>query len=551
MIYDVCVVGSGAGAGPIIYELSKAGYKVCVLEKGDIYKRKDFSKDELATVRRDIYTPNLNKQYHTIEENIDGKWTKFPTYETKWSFWNGNILGGSSNFMSGFFYRLKPNDFKLKTIYGKPEGSNIEDWPITYEELEPYYDKVEKVIGVSGKVSNYKFQEPRSSKDFPYKPLDEHPLVELIDISSKKLGFSIVKTPRAILSENDKHRKSCYYSNYCGSYACSSGAKGSSREALIIPALKTNNVKIIANAFVYRLNCNEDKKVTSVNYYTKDKQSKEVKAKLFVIAAQAVESSRLLLNSKSKEFPNGVANNSLNLGKNFLSTAGGIVTGTFDDTNLPLKQLLKPGLFINRAIKDFYYTKEFKGGMIELVFEHANPIKRANSLKWDGNNLLIGKELQDKIFNTFTKTRTLNMEIFVDWTPNDNSFISVDDNYKDEYGIPVANIRIGAFKEDIKVSRFLEEKAIALFKKMKAKNINSNISELPAQNLLAGGCRFGDDPKTSVLNKYCQAHEVKNLFVSDGSFMPTGGSVPYTFTIYANSFRVADYIKKHYDKIIS
>lgn len=551
MIYDVCVIGSGAGAGPIIYELSKAGFKVCVLEKGDIYKRKDFSKDEIATVRRDIYTPRLDEEYHTIEENIDGKWMKFPTYETGWSFWNGNILGGSSNFMSGFFYRLKPNDFKLKTIYGKQKGSNVEDWPISYEELEPFYDKVEKIVGVSGEPSDYEHQEPRSSKEFPFKPLLEHPIVKHIDKASKQLGFSIVKTPRAILSKDNKHRKSCYYSNYCGSYACSSGAKGSSREALILPALKTNNVKIIANAFVYKLNTNEDKKITSVNYYTKDKNHKEVKAKLFVVAAQAVETSRLLLNSKTKEFPNGVANNSSNVGKNFLSTAGGIVSGTFDETNMNLKELLKPGLFVNRAIKDFYFTDEFKGGMIELVFDHANPIKRANNLKWNGSNLLIGEALQNKIYEKFTKTRTLNMEIFVDWTPNENSFISVDEKYKDKYGVPVANIRIGAFKEDIKVSKFLEKKAISLFKQMNAKDISSNISELPAQNLLAGGCRFGDDPKTSVLNKYCQAHEVKNLFVSDASFMPTGGSVPYTFTIYANSFRIAEHIKKHYDKIIS
>ncbi|MGA1938918.1 GMC family oxidoreductase [Arcobacter sp. YIC-310] len=551
MMYDICVIGSGAGAGPIIYELSKAGFKVCVLEKGEVYKRKDFSKDEIATVRRDIYTPKLDEEYHTIEENIDGKWIKFPTYETGWSFWNGNILGGSSNFMSGFFYRLKPNDFKLKTIYGKAKGSNIEDWPISYEELEPFYDKVEKIVGVSGEPSFYKHQEPRSSKNFPFKPLDEHPIVKLIDKASTQLAYSIVKTPRAIISKNSNHRSACYYSNYCGSYACSSGAKGSSREALILPSLKTNNVTIISNAFVYKLNVNKEKKIISANYYTKEKKSKEIKAKLFVVAAQAIETSRLLLNSKSEAFPKGLANNSGNVGKNFLSTAGGVVSGTFDETNMELKQLLKPGLFVNRAIKDFYYTKDFKGGMIELVFDHANPIKRANSLKWDGSKLLIGKALQDKLYEKFTKTRTLNMEIFVDWTPNDNSFISVDEKYKDKYGVPVANIRIGAFKDDIKVSKFLEEKAIALFKQMKVKNINSNISELPAQNLLAGGCRFGDDPKTSVLNKHCQAHEINNLFISDASFMPTGGSVPYTFTIYANSFRVAEYIKKNYDKIMT
>jgi len=554
MIYDVCIIGSGAGAGPIIYELSKQGHKVCVLEKGDFYKRDDFSKDELAVNRRSVYNPKVEDEYHTVEEFVDKKWTKFPTYDTGWDFNNGNLVGGSSNFMSGFFYRLKPDDFKLASKYGKVKNSNIVDWPISYDDMEPYYDKVEKIIGVSGEISDYEYQETRSSKAFPFKALDEHPITKLIDKASKKLNFSIVKTPRAIISKDFNHRSACYYSNYCGSYGCSSGAKGSSREALIIPAMKTNNLTIITNANVIKLNTNTDKKITQATYLTKNGNKKELKAKLFILAAQAVETSRLLLNSKDENFPNGVANNSLNVGKNLLSSSGGIVTGTFDENSIPLKDLMIPGLFVNRAIKDFYFTKEFKGGMVEMVFEHANPIRRANFFKWDendSNKLLIGKELQDKLFNAFTKTKTLNMEVFADWTPNDNSFVSVDEKYKDKYGTPVANIRIGTLKHDLKVSNFLAKKAVKLLKQMGAKNIQSNIDSLPSSNLQAGGCRFGDDTKTSVLNKYCQAHEVKNLFVTDGSFMPTGGSVPFTFTIYANSFRVADYIKENYSKLIS
>ncbi len=553
MIYDVCVIGSGAGAGPIIYELSKKGLKVCVLEKGEFYKRADFSKDELAVTRRSVYNPKLEDEYHTVEEFVDNKWTKFPTYDTGWDFNNGNLIGGSSNFMSGFFYRLKPDDFKLASKYGKIKDSNIVDWPISYDDMEMYYDKLEKVIGVSGEVSNYAHQEPRSSKNFPFKALDEHPITRLIDKASKELNFSIVKTPRAIISEGVNHRSACYYSNYCGSYGCSSGAKGSSREALILPALKTNNLIIITNANVIKLNTNADKKIISATYLTKNGNKKELKAKLFILAAQAVETSRLLLNSKDENFPNGVANNSLNVGKNLLSSSGGIVTGIFNEKTIPLKDLMTPGLFVNRAIKDFYFTKEFKGGMVEMVFEHANPIRRANFFKWnenDSSKLLIGKELQDKLFSSFTKTKTLNMEVFADWTPNDNSFVSVDEKYKDKYGTPVANIRIGTLKHDLEVSNFLAEKSIKLLKQMGAKDIQSNIDALPSSNLQAGGCRFGNDPKASVLNKYCQAHEVKNLFVTDGSFMPTGGSVPFTFTIYANSFRVASYIKKNYKDLI-
>ena len=549
MIYDVCVIGSGAGAGPIIYELSRAGLKVCVLEKGDIYNEKDFSKDELV-VRRSIYTPNLKDEYHTIEEKRENEWIKFPTYETGWSFWNGSLLGGSSNFMSGYFHRLKPNDFKLASTYGISKNSNIVDWPISYDEMEKYYLKVEEVVGVSGKVQEYEFCEPRSTKDFPYEALQENKIVNLIDKACSELNYKSIKTPRAIISKQKDHRNPCYYSNYCGSYPCSSGAKGSSRASLIKDALLTNNVTIIPNAFVIKLNTDKNKKIKSAVYLSKEGNKKEIQAKLFVVAAQAVETSRLLLNSKDKNFPNGVANNSENVGKNFLSSSGGVVSGTFDESNMNLKDLQEAGVFVNRSLLDWYYTKEFKGGVIDILFEHANPIRRASILRRNNDELVIGEALQNLIFEVFTKTRTLNMEIFLDWTPNDNSFISVDDKYKDKYGIPVANIRIGSHEQDMKISKFMEEKAIKLFEKMGAKNIVSDISPLPSSNLLAGGCRFGNDSKTSVLNKYCQAHEVSNLFVTDASFMPTGGSVPFTWTIYANSFRVADYIKSNWENLI-
>ena len=550
MMYDVCVIGSGAGAGPIIYELSKKGLKVCVLEKGDIYTEKDFSKDEMV-VRKSIFTPNLKDEYHTIEEFIDGSWQKFPTYETGWNFWNGSLLGGSSNFMSGYFHRLKPNDFKLASSYEVPKDSNIVDWPIIYDDMEKYYEKVERVVGISGKVQEYEFSEPRSTKDFPYAALQENEIVDLIDKSCKELNYKSIKTPRAIITKQKGHRNPCYYSNYCGSYPCSSAAKGSSRASLIKDALLTNNVTIIPNAFVIKLNTNKDKKITSAVYLTKKRSKKEIKAKLFVVAVQAVETSRLLLNSKDENFPNGVANNSLNVGKNFLSSSGGIVSASFDERNMNLKDLLTPGLFVNRTLMDWYYTKEFKAGTIDILFEHANPIRRASNLRWNEDELIIGEQLQNKIFENFTKTRRLNIEIFTDWTPNDNSFISVDEKYKDKYAIPVANIRIGTNPQDLKASKFLEEKAIKLFEQMGAKDIKSEISQLPSGNLQAGGCRFGNNPKTSVLNKYCQAHEVSNLFVTDGSFMPTGGSVPFTWTIYANSFRVADYIKDNFENIIN
>jgi len=542
-IFDICIIGSGAGAGPIAYELTKAGKKVVILEKGDFYKREDFSKDEIAYVRRSIVTPNLKDEFHTIVEGNE----EYTSYSSGWNFWNGNIIGGSSNFMSGFFHRLHPEDFRLKTRFGSIDGANIEDWPISYKELEPYYTKVEHIVGVSGNFTPHKYEPPRSEKKFPYPATTEHPINELIDKSAKKIGMTALGTPRAILSQDTKDRDKCYYSNYCGSYGCSSGAKGSSREALINPALKTRNLTLIPNAHVIKLN-EENKKVVSATYIDKTTmKSKNIQAKLFVVAAQAIESSRLLLNSTSKNFPNGLGNNNAQVGRNLLFSAGGTINGTFDETSqIPLKKLMVEGYFINRVIKDFYFLdKNTKGGVLDLLFEHANPIRKANKLIWDNENKLIwGEKLYEKMYNKFNKEKTLSIEIFNDWLPNNDCNVTIDNKRKDKYGIPVAKIAIGSHPLNEKIGDKLAYKAIDLLKEMGAKNINGSISPYPPSNLQAGGCRFGNNPKTTVLDKNCKSHEIENLFVTDGSFMPTGGSVPFTFTIYANSFRVADSIKE-------
>jgi len=551
MKYDVCIVGTGAGASGVAHTLTEAGLKVVMLERGGFLKEKDFSKDEVAYCKRDIVTPNLKESYHTIESLANGKWVKTPTYVTESSFFNGNIVGGSSNFMSGYFHRLKPIDFKLLSTYGAIKGANVVDWVIDYNELEPYFEKVERLVGVSGEVTPYKYHEPRSTQAFPYPPLEEHPISKRIDQSCKSLGFVAYKTPRAILSKPKDDRANCYYSNYCGSYPCASGAKGSARASLLQPAVKRGNLTIITHAFVKKL-VEKNAKVTEAIYIdTQTKKEHGIKADIFVVAGQAVESCRLLLNSKSKNFPNGLANNSGQVGKNLLFSAGGVGSGQFDAKTMPLKELMVEGLFVNRSLCDWYEVEKMKGGIVDFLFEHANPISKASKQRWSGEKLLWGEELQDKIFHKFTATKQLNFEVFNDWLPTDNCFVSVDEKYKDVYGVPVANIRIGAHPHDLKVAGLLAQKAKKVLEEMGAKNIRSSMSSYPPSNLQAGGCRFGDDPKTSVLNRYCQAHEVSNLFVSDGSFMPTGGSVTYTWTIYANSFRVGDYIVENKRKWIS
>ena len=202
---DVCIIGSGAGAGPVARQLAHSGYNVVVLEKGPHFTQKDFFKDELTCCRRSVYTPNLRDECHVIEDydGVDAnghyKWSRESTADSGWDFWNGNVVGGSSNFMSGFFYRLKPEDFRLLSEFGPIPGANLADWPITYEELEPYYTQVEHIVGVSGHVQTHPFAEPRSTPDFPFPPTREHVVAGLFDNACSKLQLHALRTPRAIL----------------------------------------------------------------------------------------------------------------------------------------------------------------------------------------------------------------------------------------------------------------------------------------------------------------------------------------------------------------
>lgn len=566
MKYDICIVGSGAGASPIAYTLAKAGAKVLVLEKGPWLTEDDFYKDELAASLHSSYTPRLEDEQHVVEEEYvrdDGSvyWQGETTSGLGWSFWNGNLVGGSSNFMSGYFHRLKPMDFKLLSEFGPIEGANVADWPISYQDLEPYYAQVDEQIGVSGKVVPHPYQEPRS-KGFPYPPTAEHPVSTWIDQTSKKIDYHAFPVPRAVLSRPAMGRRSCEYSGYCSNYGCVSGAKGSGRAALLNHAVATDNCTIKPHAKVYKIETDDNGEISGVLFYNKQGKSQKVEADTYVVACQAVETSRLLLASKGKKFPKGLANNNGQVGKNLIFSAGGTGRGDFffkDLTKEQEAQLRTVGPFINRALQDWYEIndKEFsganaqgkaKGGTIDFLF-HQNPISRAMGSQWDSNDSLVwGEQLKDNLKTEFTTYKTLRFEVFNDWLPNDNCFVSLDDEITDKWGDPVANIRIGYLEHDLEVGEYLSAKAEVLLKAMGAKNVSSSVSGAPPPNLMAGGCRFGNDPKTSVLNKHCEAHEVKNLFVTDGSFMPTGGSVPYTYTIYANSFRVADHIKQRWQK---
>lgn len=549
--FDVCIIGSGAGGGPVAYELALAGYNVVVLEKGKWLTEDDYFKDEMACCIKESYLSDKKKEPQVIETEKDDGWRVQKTSESGWNLWNGNVVGGSSNFMSGFFHRLKPIDFHLKSEFGPIEGANMADWPIRYADLEPYYDKVEKVVGISGKVVSHKYQEPRSSKDFPYPPTIEHPIAGMIDDACNKLDITAIPMPRAILSTPAMGRRSCEYSGYCGGLGCSSGAKGSSRAALLDHAVATGRCTILPQSHVRRIISDSRGAINAVEYIDNHGATKNVDAKIYVVACQAIETARLLLNSTGPKHPRGLANSSGLVGQHLMFAGGGAGSGRINYAKFGAREiaaLQDNGPFINRTIHDYYiindpdFGERSKGGVIDFVHLHPNPIGRAYGRVSKGKKLRWGTELKRDLEDYFHGGRYIKIEAFCDWLPNPDSFVTLDPTVRDQYGMPVARARFGFHVQNLQVGWYLASKAGEVLKAMGADNVISFASGSPPTNLIAGTCRFGTDAKTSVLDADCRAHDLDNLFVTDGSFMPNAGSAPFTWTIYANAFRVADKI---------
>jgi choline dehydrogenase-like flavoprotein len=322
---------------------------------------------------------------------------------------------------------------------------------------------------------------------------------------------------------------------------------------LLNRAVATGNCEIKPLSKVYHLSSDSSGKVVSADYYDAQGKQHSISAKLFVVACQAIETSRLLLSSTGPKHPAGLANNTGQVGKNLLFSAGGSGNGDFEYASMDKQQTVAMktrGPFVNRGLQDWYFIDEpefggrVKGGTVDFLLRHPNALSKAISAKWDGDELLWGRALQKNLRSIFTDSQTLRYEIFCDWLPTDDCFVSLDSSVKDKWGSPVAKVRIGYHPHDLKVADYINQHAIKVLGNMGTTNIRTNVSGSPPQNLVAGGCRFGQDATSSVLNADCRAHDVENLYITDGSFMPTGGSVPYTWTIYANAFRVADRIKQ-------
>lgn len=547
--FDACIIGSGAGGGAVAAALVAAGKRVVVLEKGPWLHDGDFRKDEIGASRRSMYSPDRRAQPHVVEtHDADEGWQAYPTADTGWDFWNGNLVGGASNLMSGFFHRKKPQDFRLLSEYGPIAGADVADWPITYDDLEPWYAKVESLVGVSGRVPTQGLLDRRSTPAFPQSPLAEHPLTEWLERAAAELGLTAQPVPRAVLSQARGQRNSCSYTGLCAEYGCATGAKGSSRVALLQAAVASGRCEIRPGCMAQRIATDAQGRITHVEFRDPHGRVAKVTAAIYVVACQAIETARLLLLSTGPKHPRGLGNNHGQVGKNLIFS-----TAAWATAEIPLArydQATRTDLrstvpWLNRAIADLYElrgdkgARAMKGGLLEFMLGHPNFIGNGVAAAFDGDRPVWGGELIERLKHRFGGARRVVVEVFADWLPTAESRVSLDEHVKDAFGLPVARVRIGKHPRNQQVADRLLHTGIEVLEKMGGRDVYRSSRGAPATNLPAGTCRMGRDPQSSVVDADCRVHDVDNLYIADASTWPTGGSVPPTWTVYANALRIA------------
>lgn len=560
--YDVCIVGSGAGGGMAAYILAQAGVKTVLLEAGPMYdpkKNVTQLKWPYESPRRGASTPFRN--FGDFDAAYGGWDLEGEPYTrkdgTKFDWFRSRMLGGRTNHWGRISLRFGPNDFKHKSIDGLGD-----DWPISYEDIAPWYDKVDQLIGVFGSKENLP-----NDPDSIYLPPPKPRLHELIiKNGAPKAGVPVIPSRLSILTKslpNNKDRAACFYCSQCNR-GCQVYGDFSSSSVLVNPAVNTKHVDVLTNAMAREVMVDSTGKATGVSYVDKnDMQEYVVNARVVILAASACESARLLLNSKSASHPNGLANSSNIVGKYLHDSTGADMGGIFpnlvgrkryNEDGVGGLHVYSPWWLDNKKL-DFPrgYHIEYWGGMGMPGYGFGGGMHSTNA-KFAGRDGVkrgggYGASLKDDY--RYFYGATFGMSGRGEAIAREDNYCEIDPNTVDKFGIPVLRFHYKWSDYEVKQAKHMKETFKEIIEKSGGIITWGNTDGPQNDYGLAapgriihevGTTRMGDDPKKSAVNKFNQAHDCKNLFVVDGGPFVSQADKNPTWTILALSMRATEYI---------
>ena len=529
---DFLVLGAGAAGGVVAKELATAGFSVVVLEQGPYLREKDYSHDEIKYAVQPGLTndPKVQPIMYRRSEAEKARPIKAIEY--------GRQVGGGSVHFTANYWRFHESDFHERSLFGEVSGASLADWPVSYADLEPYYTKAEYDLGISGLAGANPFEGPRS-KPYPLPPMPVKSSGVLFERAAKKLGLHPFPAPVAILSQPYQGRAACVNCGFCESFGCEVRAKSSTLVSVIPTAEKTGRCEIRPNSYVRKIAIDDAGRVTGAVYFDRNRRETFQRAKAVFVCANGAETPKLLLLSKSKRFPAGLANSSGLVGRYLMWDNGGSAQGLFDH---PLNEY--KGIQVTRLIHDHYEADPkrgfYGGGAIDARFDYY-PISFALSgLAPDAPRW--GREYKEMFTTYFSRTMTLlaHTSSLAQW----KNTVTLDPETKDAWGLPALRITFDHHADDIAAMKWVMSKQIELLQAAGAQKVWSQSLELadsmPSRHLM-GTCRMGNDPKTSVVNAHSRTHDVPNLFLVDGSNFVTAARQQPTATIQALAYRAADY----------
>ncbi len=535
---DFVVIGSGAAGGIMAKQLSTAGFTVVVLEQGGwgkYGKEHEFTKDEYLNENGGIDYQLMSDPVR--QPNTFRRTDKEAASPGSHSY--GCVVGGGTVTYGGSSWRHLPWEFNEATVTGGVPGTGLQDWPLTYAELEPYYVQAEWEMGISGVRVESPFVAPMS-KDYPVPPVALKASGALMKTGASKLGLTVVRGPLAVISKDYQGRSACVNCGMCSGFGCHVKARSSSAVTMLPLAEKTGRCEIRVRSYVHEISVDANGTCTGVVYFDAQKRAVRQRAKAVILSANGTESARLLLLSKSARFPNGLANTNDVVGRY-------LMLGNTVSANALFEHELNDykGLVTGAAIVDYVPSdprRGFYGGGRMTARGFDTPINYAlrglspGTARWGA---AYKQALRDEANHKMTITS------FLTQLPLATNRVDLDPDVKDAWGLPAMRITSQSHPDDIRNLEFFRQKALDVLQAAGAtKTWAGPVNDARGSAHNRGSCRMGTDPKTSVVNAHHRAHDVPNLFVVDGSNLVTGGRNHPTMTIQALAFRAAEHITK-------